>query len=324
MKRKRLIAAFTAALLIASSMSVPVYAAYGSSDEVKKEYTFETIEKDFNYAENQVIELDGKKYKASDIKYELISEKKRIEKTVSYNDLTSKEVPDKITTEEGEELTVEDVKYTANKVTGTKTYRDYVEAPKIPENADFTVNGKIVVGKRIDTKRKISETYNMPFTVKGMFYGDEDSMYYELNGKKIPAGTAPEFSQYKEELLTYLNLSPDIYRIDNGAWASGYYKDGDNTVRNATYSGMQKSNTYTVTYQGYLYQAEAVYSNGEENEDPVYTVKATVTYEKAGLTTLQKILAGAGIVVASGLMIAWLFALRKKKKDKAEVNTTNY
>ena len=100
---------------------------------------------------------------------------------------------------------------------------------------------------------------------------------------------------------------------------SGYYQAGDETVRMATYNGMQKSNTYTVTYDGTMYAATAIYSNGIDNTDPIYTVKALVEYvgyEESGLNTLQKVLLTIGVaVIAAGVIVAILFILKKRKSE---------
>lgn len=315
--KKRLAAATMAVFL----MMISTAAAAAAEQPVTKEYIFETTDKDFNYTENQVIEIDGKKYAAKDIDYEVVSESKRVEGIKKYSNLTVRSVPDTMTADDGTELMLEDVEYTAQTVKNLQVYRDYVNPPKIPEKIQFTANGKTVTGSRKNTEKQLSDTYNVPFSINGKFYGDEDSMYYVLNGKNIPAETAPEFDQYPDELLAYLGLDPDIYRVDSGQWASGYYQDGDETVRMATYNGMQKSNTYTVTYEGTMYAATAIYSNGIENVEPVYTVNAAVTYEEqeTGLSTLQKVIIGAAAVILAVLIIAWLFAI-KRKRSKEEAN----
>lgn len=313
--KKRLAAATMAVFL----MMISTAAAAAAEQPVTKEYIFETTDTNFDYTENQIIEIDGKKYEAKDIDYEVISEVKRVDEIREYSNLTVKSVPETVTADDGTELTLEDIEYVPQTVTDVQVYRDYVNPPDIPEKIQFTVNGKTVTGFRKNTDRQLSDTYNVPFSINGKFYGDEDSMYYVLNGKNIPAETAPEFDQYPDELLAYLGLDPDIYRVDSGQWASGYYQAGDETVRMATYNGMQKSNTYTVTYDGTMYAATAIYSNGIDNTDPIYTVKALVEYvgyEESGLNTLQKVLLTIGVaVIAAGVIVAILFILKKRKSE---------
>lgn len=312
--RKRFSAVIMAAFFIALT-AAPVYAA---ESNLIREYTFKTTDEDFSYTENAVIEVEGRTYEATEISYELVSEEQRIEHMESYTGLASEDVPETITTEDGTELTLEDVRYTPRTVSNVQVYRDYVVTPDIPETITFTAEGQSISGTRVATQRSISESYNVPFSVEGTFYGDEDCMYYLLDGKQIPAVTAPDFDRYQEELLSYLELDTDIYRIDSGIWSSDYYTASSQTARDATYSGMQRSNTYTVTYEGTLYDAEAVYSNGIEGGDTTYTVNAIVSYERAGLSTEAIVLIGAGVVILAGLVIAILALLKKKKKTQTE------
>ena len=313
MKKKISAVIMTAFFIVLTA--VPVYAA---ENDLIREYTFKTTDENFSYTENTVIEVEGRTYEASGISYELVSEEERIEHIESYTGLSSEDVPETITTEDGTELTLEDVQYTPRTVRNVQVHKDYVVTPDIPETITFAAEGQNILGKRVSTQRSISDTYNVPFSVEGTFYGDEDCMYYLLDGKQIPAGAAPVFDRYQEELLSYLELDPDIYRIDSGSWSSDYYTASGETARDATYSGMQRSNTYTVTYEGILYDAKAIYSNGIEGSDTTYTVNAIVSYERAGLSAGTLVLIGVGIVVLAGLVIAILALLKKKKQTKTE------
>ena len=204
MKRK-ITAVIMAAFLIVTA-AVP---AVATSNPIIKEYTFETSDRNFDYQGNKVIEVGSKKYKAKNIDYELVSKAQRAAEHRRFSGLTSRSVPESITLADGKELSLESVEYTPQTVTNVQVYRDYVNLPNIPEKLNFTVNGVTVSGIRASTERNISDTYNVPFSVNGKFYGDEDSMYYVLSGKNIPAETAPEFDQYPTELLAYLKLDSD-------------------------------------------------------------------------------------------------------------------
>ncbi len=311
MKRKTATAIVAAFLMVTTAMP-----ALAAQQPVVKEYTFKTSDRDFRYEENQEIEIGGEKYKATEIKYEKLSEEKRKSENREYINLTSKTVPEKITLADGTELSLEDVNFEAHTVTDVDVYRNYVSQPDIPQNLKFYANGQEVIGKRTSIKKEVSETYNMPFSINGKFYGDKDSLYYELNGRNIPANTAPEFDKFSKELLAYLDLDSDIYRIDSGQWASGYYSEGDKTVRMAKYTGMQKSVTYTATYQATLYSAEAIYSNGDTNDEPVYTVKAIVEYTPVGLSQTKIIAIGAGVLVLATAIGCIIYFLKKKKKEE--------
>ena len=307
-------------LITALSVS-PVFAAE-SGGNVVREYTFETTDSNFSYTENETIEVDGKTYKAADIKYEKLSEEKRIEETKTYTGLSEKKVDEEITTEDGTVLKLEKVDYTDDSVSETRTWRNQTTAPNVPQTLQLTTDGgKTVTATRGNVTRTIGSDYTVPFTINGKFYGGENVGYYLFNGQKIPADSAPEFSGYQNVILSSLNMDGNIYRIDSGAWNGDWYtNESGEQVRNAVYTGLQKANNYSATYTASVYDAQAVYSNGVESEDTTYTVKAIVTYEvvKQGLSTLAKILIGAGAVILVGLIVAILMVIRKKRKAEDE------
>lgn len=180
-----------------------------------------------------------------------------------YYGLSGRNVPGSIRAEDGRFFVLEDVIYKADEITAVKRYVDYDGEEEIPQNIKISINGGTVEGILINTEQEISETYCMPFTVKGKFYGDNDSMYYQFEKNFIPAETAPQFDGYSEELSAYLDLDPAVYRIDGGKWTSGYFKEGKDTVRMAEYDGMRKIKAYKASYEGRMYSARAVYVEAE-------------------------------------------------------------
>lgn len=159
-----------------------------------------------------------------------------------------------------------------------KVYKDYVDEPDIPEKIFFEVNGKTVEGIRAKTEKAVSETYNEPFYVYGSFYGDEDSMYYLFNGKKIPAEDVPEFNNYSEEVLSYLELDPEMYVLDSVQWITENQEqripaelmekvsEENAHFKIALYSGRQKTITYRVTYEGVVW-TEKIKSSKADSEE---------------------------------------------------------
>ena len=310
---KKLFAAITAAFLMAAA-AIPAAAAAGP---VTKEYIFTATGDDYEYTDNQLIEIDGAEYEAVGCTYEIVSTQERIEYEQKYENLIEQEVPESIT-QNGQELTLETVDYTPKAVRDNQVYRDYVVTPAIPDNFRFKVDGNTVQGKLVDTKTELSATYNVSFACDGKFYGDKDCMYYTLNGKQIPAESAPTFEGYEEELLEYLDLDPDIYRVDSGRWATDYYTEDGKTARSAVYSGMQRSTTYTAVYEATVYDALAVYTNGINGDAPEHTVKAIVRYEPVdtGIDIKTAVLIGAGVIVLVALIVAILMLLKKKKQNQ--------
>lgn len=257
------------------------------------------------------IKVDGKEYKMKEFEY-IHNKPKTIKK--KYKDLTEKEVEKKINLG-GQEYKLNNVKYDKKTVTKTDTYSNYITEPQIPKEKDIEIeDGKTVKGTLKNTERNLSSTYNVPFTMPAKFYGSEGTEVYVLNGKEISSYNAPEFRNYPNEILNYLNLDGNIYRIDRGAWQGGYYNENGQTVRNAVYSGMQKSNIYTATYEYETFYATATYENLDLVDS---TLK--VTYEKIGLTRTQKILI-AGAVVFTALLISLILFILKKKSNKEQLD----
>ena len=131
----------------------------------------------------------------------------------------------------------------------TRIYRDFVSEPSIPETIEFTAGGQAFAGSRSKTEKSVSTAYEVPFSITGRFYGDEDSLYYEFAGQLIPAAQALDFERYQTELLSYLGLDPELYRLENASWSTDYYRQEGQTVREAVFTGRQRSTTYRVTYE---------------------------------------------------------------------------
>ncbi len=280
---------------------------------VTREYTFTTTDKNFKYTKNQEITIGRDKYKIKDIEYEVISSKKeKVNK--KFKNLAEKKVPGTLK-DNGKNLKLLDATFEGRVLTETVKFEGYVNKPSIPESKTFEKDGFSFVGNLVSTERVVSETYNTPFSVPAKFYGDPDVKFYRFHGMRIPANSTPNFNGYKGDVLRYNNLDGGLYRIDGGKWSSGFYKAGNETVRNATYYGMRKTNTYIATYSGTVYDANAIYE--VENGVKTSKVKAIVTYELQGMSFKTKlILAGVGIVVFAVLIAIILTILKRRRKKK--------
>lgn len=307
--KKKFIAGITMLALMLSTTL-----AYADST-LTREYTFTTTDKEFNYTKNKTIRENGKKYKVKDISYDVLKKKEAtIEK--EFDNLTEKEV-DKTIKVDGKEYKLYDVTYDEDKETVTETYTNYVTRPTIPDTKKVKLaTGEEAEGKLINVDRSLSSTYNTQFTVPAKFYGDAEVEYYILGGENVPASYAPTFSGYKGAVLRYLNLDGNIYRVDSGRWTSDYYTENGQTVRNASFTGMQKTDIYTANYEASKYKAKAIYKSADGKTE--YTVKATIKYEEDN-TNLIKIAIGSGVLVI-GAALSFLFYAAKKRKRKADTN----
>ena len=116
---------------------------------------------------------------------------------------------------------------------------------------------------------------------------------------------APVWSGYQSDILTYLNLDASAYRITGGSWTSSRVS-GNTLIRTARFTGTSNVCDYTAKYvdgsDADGYTANAVYLSP-------YKVKAIATYEQAGLTTMQKVLIGAGILIIAIVIDLILYLL---------------
>lgn len=338
MKIKRVISILMVLLL---SFSGAVYAA----ESVTKEYNLTTKNKDYaklavsDLEEGDLsearkeIRIDGRKYRAIKVEFRENKQKKPVKRTRTYTGLSEKKVPKTIRLKSGKKLQLSDVKWTENKrnaATGTMTFTGMNQRPNAPATKDITATlpdgSTITVTGHLQRVEQSGSSYDKPFTVKARFIGDRDVSYYQFGDIRIPNNPdSPEFEGYQEVLLSHLGYDPENYRITSGRWTGDYQKENGRTVRYAEFSGQQRSANWTAYYtetvtadspQLATYDATAEYSNGIEETS--YELTAIVTYEKVGLTLLQKILiAGAAVIIIAGLIAVILMIIRKKRDQEA-------
>ena len=125
-------------------------------------------------------------------------------------------------------------------------------------------------------------------------------------------------------LLSSLGLDSGKYRITSGRWKGEAKTENGETVRYAEFSGLRLAADYTAVYREstanmpYKSSYEAVCTYGP-NPEMSYEIRATVTYENAGLTTLGLIIAASvAIIVLAGLTVLILMFIAKRRKEAAD------
>ncbi|NCF00434.1 hypothetical protein [Emergencia sp. 1XD21-10] len=341
MKAKRIFAMALAIMLAMSSV------AYAASTETK-EYAVTSSENltqitlaDLGEGElteaKSVIHIDGKKYKATAVAVKETGHNQAVKREKTYTGLNGKKVKDTLKLKSGETLQLADVKWTEQTrtaATGTMTITGSDSKPDAPATKEITAtlpDGRsITVTGNLQRVKQTGSSYSKPFTVKATFTGDEDVDTYMLGDTAIPNNPdSPAFTGYESAILTHLGLEPDQYKITAAKWTSGYvHKDGK-IVRYAEYSGQRLTSDWTAYYTETLtadspqvttYDAIATYTNGVDADSTEYLI--TVTYEREGMTLLQKILlASAAIIIFGGLIAAILLIVRKKREKESETVT---
>ena len=317
-KANKIVSLFFALIMVFVSTAL----SYAANTDITKTDIFYSKTKDYSYAAREEIKQDGKTYKLKNIKYELVADKGAEEKNVKLENLTEEKAPATKSFEvDGKKVTftldTDATKFEKNKKEGI-----YVYSARDPKNfkADQTRVVKDKDGNTFTgTLASVSKgaVYRKPITIEGEFKGDVGSQYFYFanTGTLWPYNSnAPVWNGYQADILNYLNLDASAYRITGGSWTSSRVS-GSTLIRTARFTGTSNVCDYTATYEDGTdadgYTANAVYLSP-------YKVKAIATYEQAGLTTMQKVLIGAGILVLAIAIALILYFLKRKKREDEE------
>ena len=322
MKGKRILAVALALSVIVTGSAFSI--AQAKEKPLIKEYTFKAESEDnLSYEPKKEIKVDGQKYiLKGEPKLEVVKSNKITEKrTVT---VTNKDDLEDTITVDGVKLKLSDVKWSdaANRTTITNTYDNQSEIPdsitSTKEVGDKTIN--------ITLTKSNTETFTTPqnFTAPAYFTGHPDSPFYLFNGKQVTLQNGqPKWNGWQSDVSEYLGINNSQYTINSISWAGDFTSNGNGEYnRTATVSGVRQVPGWNVTYTetddtATTYTAEATY----EGIDPDRAVeaKAIAEYEKVGLSTIVKVIfTAAGILVAAGLIIAILFAFKKKRRSVNE------
>ena len=317
-KANKMVSLFFALIMVFVSTAL----SYAANTDITKTDIFYSKTKDYNYAADKEIRQNGKTYKLKNIKYELVADKGAETKNVKLENLTEEKAPGtKNFKVKGKKvafiLDKDNTKFEKNKKEGI-----YVYSARDPKNfkADQTRAVKDKEGNTFTgTLESVSKgaVYRKPITIDGEFRGDVGAQYFYFanTGTLWPSNaSAPVWNGYQADILNYLNLDASAYRITSGSW-TGSRVSGNTLIRTARFTGTSNVCDYTATYvdgtDGDGYTANAVYLSP-------YKVKAIATYEQAGLTTMQKVLIGAGILVLAIAIALILYFLKRKKREEEE------
>lgn len=317
-KANKIVSLFFALIMVFVSTAL----SYAANTDITKTDIFYSKTKDYNYAADKEIRQNGKTYKLKNIKYELVADKGAEIKNVKLENLTEEKAPGtKNFKVKGKKvafiLDKDNTKFEKNKKEGI-----YVYSARDPKNfkADQTRAVKDKEGNTFTgTLESVSKgaVYRKPITIEGEFRGDVGSQYFYFanTGTLWPYNaSAPVWNGYQADILSYLNLDASAYRITSGSW-TGSRVSGNTLIRTARFTGTSNVCDYTATYVDGTdadgYTANAVYLSP-------YKVKAIATYEQAGLTTMQKVLIGAGILVLAIAIALILYFLKRKKREEEE------
>lgn len=317
MKKSRKLVLLLCVLLIFGSTST---AFAKETNEITKTYTFYPESKsNLKYDVPQKINKDGKEYELKDVKYR-INDKKSKEVTKSVTS-TSKKYPKTLKdTVSGTEVTLvaetpQWKEVNAEGLIKTIEYKNESDIPRTIKDSKPSSDGtQIEITMQLAGTEALSRTEE--FSAPAKFYSPyPDSTQYMFNGKIVElSGNSPEWGDYKADVKAYLGLNGNTYQISSGRWTSQPVKQGDQYVRTASFTGTKQVPFYRATYK------ETADTTRQYTADITYsyiTAEAVAVYEPVDNTSIGKIIAiGAGVIVFVILVIALIYLLSKKRKEK--------
>ena len=350
-----------AVVMVAGLASVTTNTYAAESYKVTEKYTDKDAKKEYNF--DKTVEKDGVTYQLSDVKYDAI------EKKVPADVTKTLEMKSALTTyadaEFGETVEKDGITYKLagvekdvtgvagrtqyheemlnyNEVTGDKAISDTINSTVTDPvtGKDYGVTLSLVSKKVV--KSAVSDEFKFDIT----FYVT-NGRYFRYKDKLVTYNeNTPDVMQFSDEILSDLNLDPELYKINSIEWDGEAYTNEDGVLcRKAAAVGNRVINDYEVIYGGdYNLPADANAYNwvGKYEatvNDPVggteYDITATATYteyiagqveaneEKAnpsGFITFVKnhpaAFAGVSVLIIAALVIVFLFFLRVRKSNK--------
>lgn len=317
MKKSRKLVLLLCVLLIFGSTST---AFAKEENEITKTYTFYPESKsNLKYDVPEKIDKDGKEYELKDVKYR-INDKKSKEVTKSVTS-TSKKYPKTLKdTVSGTEVTLvaetpQWKEVNAEGLIKTIEYKNESDIPQTIKDSKPSSDGtQIEITMQLAGTEALSRTEE--FSAPAKFYSPyPDSTQYMFNGKIVELSVnSPEWGDYKADVKAYLGLNGNTYQISSGRWTSQPVKQGDQYVRTASFTGTKQVPFYRATYK------ETADTTRQYTADITYsyiTAEAVAVYEPVDNTSIGKIIAiGAGVIVFVILVIALIYLLSKKRKEK--------
>lgn len=350
-----------AVVMVAGLASVTTNTFAAESYKVTEKYTDKDAKKEYNF--DKTVEKDGVTYQLSDVKYDAI------EKKVPADVTKTLEMKSALTTyadaEFGETVEKDGITYKLagvekdvtgvagrtqyheemlnyNEVTGDKAISDTINSTVTDPvtGKDYGVTLSLVSKKVV--KSAVSDEFKFDIT----FYVT-NGRYFRYKDKLVTYNeNTPDVMQFSDEILSDLNLDPELYKINSIEWDGEAYTNEDGVLcRKAAAVGNRVINDYEVIYGGdYNLPADANAYNwvGKYEatvNDPVggteYDITATATYteynagqveaneekvKSSGFITFVKnhpaAFAGVSVLIIAALVIVFLFFLKVRKSNK--------
>lgn len=337
-KNKKFVSFFlvAAALLYAST---PVLAA--SKDSFSKTINFKAENEQENIPDfDKEIIRDGQKYTLSGVSVRTL--KKTPQEEVQY---LTKEVEKVVGAQEEyappDELQDNDILYSLSHVvqepistpgegqlvTGFVDYQYPIQQSDVPKTKAISTTDP-ATGETIQVTAELKNLVQQgggwkPNYIDIKFY-NMDADYFEWNGIQIEGNQEQPLQGYEQELLASVGADRNTSRVIRTYWTSDVYTDENGeTCRNARADIEQYVNYYRANYEKRLDKNEVRYvadyraeQTVESQTSFIYERAATAKYEKDDNKIVKYIMAGAGILIFVAIVVAILYVIAKKKRNR--------
>lgn len=249
-----------------------------------------------------------------------------VTRPISSAGLSDRTVPDTIDIEQDGvtyTLALQKVAYTENRKVETVTHT--IDLGYAPQQPTAPANTTVTHEKYGETALLLdgviqSEGFGWyDMDIAAIFYGSENSSGFVLGDRIMPNEPGgPPWRGYEDDMLRYLGLNPDSFRITGAAWLDDGFSDGR---RDAVVYGQMYTARWAATYSAEAsevesYDANAVYANGETE----YRFMATATYaellEEPSGSSVPVVAIILGCVLAAILVVIILLILAKRRDTR--------
>lgn len=301
-------------LLTVFTLSMPVMKAEAAEDVIEniyEEHQYTTENPDSDEAEklfDKEIERDGKKYRLSEIRTQVVEEQGNKNSGRFLEIATSPFLDGKVEVKPEEQIDRNGTIYHLVESQKDKTVIPDHEVPVSEEVFYEAVEAKDVIPSRIKvtvTDEGTGQVMETAAEISGQIFGEErwDDTFsfpavfheYGLDGYWIGNqvfklnGDEPDFTGHEAQLLSLIEARPEDYTVNEARWAGAAYTDESGILcRRATITGTKKVSDCTVTYEGNAYFPE---------EEGVRLISTYEKEEEIGGSSKQYIMKATGVYV---------------------------
>lgn len=352
---KTLLLCLGLSVLTASSICTNCFAA-GTENSVTKSEVYMSYSKDKTYNFKQEITENNQQYKLGDVKYEIVSEDKEMQKKHETAEERKENLYSKIydisnaesvkDLPKHKEITVGDTKYQAqlekieyenikisNRTADVSTTAKFLKAD-IKDSIDYDYKDEdtgltytVSIPKESEVETSETKTSTSVFPV--VFHKIESGIVV-INGKNVPIqdGNTPISSGYFPDLKAESDYKNSDGEITALTWDGGTYTSNGELCRNALATLTTSENLWTATYSGTANLPDAdgynaILTYGIDVDEPTgrtnYQIRATATYNPVEVpadNTATTIYIIVGLVILAILIAVILAVIARNKKSK--------